>query len=407
MHKHIPALFLLVCFVLPSLLLAQSRTLTGIVTTKGTPLKNVAVYLPENPAVNDTTDEKGEYQLPVNGAVRHLAFKAAEKDKPYVVKFHHKNAKKYDFDTEQDVGYFTWQGNFACNYSNSFFSVYQSNGNNNNQSTLLANIGLTNNYHKNRFNWNTDLKILYGQSRTAVLIKQGVGHHETRNLLAKNNDLLSFTTKVGYEMKHKIFLTVLSSFQSQFTKSYADPYAEERGEELYTVSRFLSPANCNLGIGLDFKPNRYFSLYISPLDLDLLIVKDTSLHRAYDVFHESGVVPELGAFLNLDFKYTFFKKLNFNTKLQMFTNYIKDPKHPEAERPGSIDVQLWKNTLTYQFNKFISLSFTSLVRYDEDTEFRIHEGDTKPGEVTARRAPRTQYFHNFGVGLGYNFSKVK
>ena len=408
MKKNLLLLGMLLCFALPNIIHAQTtRTLTGIVTTKGKPQKGVIVYEPHSPTVVDTTDEQGRYDLPVNIEVHHLIFKAAD-NSSHVVKFHHHRAKRYDFDTEQDVGYYVWQGNLACQFMNSFFSVYQSNGNNDNQSSLVINGGLNCNYHKNRFNWNTDLKVLFGQSRTAVPLKDPVTKEvEVKHLLAKNTDLLSFTSKVGYEMKHKVFITVLTNFQSQFTKSYADPYAEERGEELLKVSDFLSPANCNLGIGLDFKPNRDFSLYISPLDADFLIVKDTALRTNYEVFRASGVVPELGVFLNLDFKHTFFKHLQFSTKLQMFTNYIKNHKHPEAERPGAIDIQLWKSTLAYQFNKYIAISFAAVLKYDEDTEFRVREGDIKTGNITNHRGPRTQYFHNFGVSLGYNFSSKK
>ncbi|MBK8078843.1 MAG: hypothetical protein IPK25_00275 [Saprospiraceae bacterium] len=72
----------------------------------------------------------------------------------------------------------------------------------------------------------------------------------------------------------------------------------------------------------------------------------------------------------------------FATKLQLFTNYLKNKENPAFERPGSIDVQLWQNSLNFNFNKYISFSITTTVIYDEDRQFRLLEGDDKLGQNT-------------------------
>lgn len=396
-------------FLCPFLSNAQNqRMLSGIISTKGSPKSGVVVFDIKHPTIRDTTDENGKYILSVIGQVHHLGIQISDSLKPFHAHLHHRNAKKFNFDTEQDVGYFTWRATTAVQYSNSFFSTYQSGGNNNNQSTILVNIAHNNNYHKKRFTIDNDVKVLFGQNHTAVPLKSPTNNEtEIRYLIAKSSDLLSATSKVGYNMRHNVFLTVLTNFQSQFTKSYADPYAEEKGKTLITVSDFLSPATFNLGIGLDYKPNRYFSLYLSPLNLDAMIVKKEDLRINYNVFEKNGIVPKMGAFLNMDWNHVFFKKVFYSTKLQLSTNYRKNKIHPEAERPGSIDIQMWKNTLSYQINKHIALSLSAVVRYDEDIKFRILKEDKKTGEATNLRGPRTQYFQNLGVNVSYNFENHK
>jgi hypothetical protein len=397
---------LLLC---PFLSNAQTnRVLSGVISTKGSPKKGVVVFDLKHPEVRDTTNEDGKYKLSVYGQVHHLGIQPLDAIAPIHAHLHHRNARKFDFDTEQDVGYFTWRATTAIQYSNSFFSTYQSGGNNNNQSTLLINIAYNNNFHKKRFTIDNDVKILFGQNHTAVPLSNPTTKEiENKYLIAKSSDLLSATSKVGYNMRHNVFLTVLTNFQSQFTKSYADPYAEEKGKELITVSDFLSPATFNLGIGLDYKPNRYFSLYLSPLNLDAMIVKNKDLRPNYNVFSDNGIVPKMGAFLNMDWNHVFFKKIFYSTKLQMGTNYRKSPTHPEAERPGAIDIQMWKNTLSYKINNHISLSFSAVVRYDEDIKFKILKDDKKTGAFTNIRGPRTQYFQNFGINVSYNFENHK
>ena len=400
---HILILFLF----LPILILAQEKTrpLSGIISTKGSPKKDMIVYLSHQPEIRDTTDENGAYNLMVSGNIHKLSVLAIGSDVPFHAHLHHIKARWHNFDTEQDLGYFTWRLSSNFQLSSSIFSVYQSGGNNNNQTTFVANASYNNNYHKNRFTIDSDAKLLFGQSRTHVPIKLPNEPTPTiHKLIAKSADLVSATSKIGYNMRHHIYLSVLANFQTQITKTYADPYAEERGQQLRIVSDFLSPATANLGIGFDFKPNRYFSFYFSPLNLDMQIVKNETLRPNYNVFEKSGIAPRVGAFVNMDWNHVFFKKIFYTVKLQLGTNYRANPKHPTAERPGSIDVQIFKHSLAYKINNHFALSFSAVLRYDEDVKFNLLENDVKTGKlITTLRGPRTQYFQNFGVSIGYNF----
>ncbi len=396
----------ILCLFLPIFILAQekTRTLSGIISTKGSPKKDMIVFVPHHPELRDTTDEYGKYELNVLGDIHRLDIMPIGKDVPMYAHLHHRKALRHNFDTEQDLGYFTWRLNSNLHFSNSLFSTYQSGGNNNNQSTLVVNIAYSNSYHKKRFTVDSDVKILFGENRTSVPIKlPNETTLTTRKLIAKSGDLISATSKIGYNMRHHIFLSVLTNFQTQMTKTYADPYAEEKGQPLRVVSHFLSPATFNLGIGFDFKPNRYFSLYISPLNLDAQIVKDKILRPNYNIIEQNGITAHMGAFLNMDWSHIFFKKLFYTAKLQMGTNYRANPKTPNLERPGSIDIQMFKHTLAYKINNHIALSFSAVLRYDEDVKFNLTENDTKTGKTTNIRGPRTQYFQNLGIAIGYNF----
>ncbi|MBX7243686.1 MAG: hypothetical protein K1X92_18240, partial [Bacteroidia bacterium] len=101
-----------------------------------------------------------------------------------------------------------------------------------------------------------------------------------------------------------------------------------------------------------------------------------------------------------------------STKIQLFTNYLKNKIDPTVNRPLSVDLQLWQHNLTFQVNKYIAATFTANMMYDEDTKFAIMSQDKKNGspvviDGVVKKGPRFQYFHTLGVGLTYNFTNEK
>ena len=137
-----------------------------------------------------------------------------------------------------------------------------------------------------------------------------------------------------------------------------------------------------------------------------MFVKDESLRKFYNVF-DGDHTKEIGSNLRMSWKQKIMEGIEYSTKLQMFTNYIKNKKHPLAERPGSVDVQLWQNNLTFSFNKYIALNFSANISYDEDDEFDILENNSKTGKETGRVGPRVVYFHNIGLQFNYKFANKK
>lgn len=309
-------------------------------------------------------------------------------------------------DAPTEKGHFTWKSDLSLQFSSSHFSTYQVSGNNNNVSSLIGKFNFNTNWKKGMHNWDNELKTLYGMSTTRIRLEEGASVNLKR-ANAKNGDLLSFTTKYGYELRKHLNLALLGNLQTQFTAGFKDPFAAAKGESVIMTSDFFAPATTNIGLGLDYKPNADFSVFYSPLDYRATFVRFSDLREGYGVDSSKMARNEFGSFLSLGWRKEIMKNLVYSTKLQLFTNYLKNEKNPNRGRPFAVDVQMWQHTLNLQINKYISASFSANIMYDEDIDFNILSGNKKDGLSSGYKAPRTQYFHNLGIGFGYILSSEK
>jgi hypothetical protein len=317
-------------------------------------------------------------------------------------------------------GKFVVKGDASIQFTNSTFSTYQASGANNNANALLGKFNFGTDYKKGKHHWDNGLQLMYGVINQKFVVNDG-NSNVYRRVTAKNADLISFTTKYGYELGHHLNLAALGNLQSQFAIGYKDPFVIAQNKQPTVISGFMAPAWINFGIGLDYKPNNDFSVYYSPLNSKITLVRtigslsdslNQALRTSYSVIGDNNMRYELGSLLVASWRKELLKNIVYSTKISLFTNYLKNEQNPGVGRPGAIDVQLWSNSIAMQVNKYISATFTANVMYDEDTKFKILSENKKNGTVVVengvtKTAPRTQYFHTLGVGLTYNFSNDK
>ena len=104
---------------------------------------------------------------------------------------------------------------------------------------------------------------------------------------------------------------------------------------------------------------------------------------------------ELGSFLKVKLtKENVLPNVNFNSKLELFTNYLK--------AFGVIDVN-WQNQVVAKINNLLSVNWQTQLIYDRDIVF---EKFNDLGDVVAEE-DRVQFKSVFGVGLSYKFGDVK
>lgn len=306
-----------------------------------------------------------------------------------------------------EAGAWIRKGDFGLQFTNAVFSTYQSSGNNNNANSLVGKFNYVINWKKDKHSWDNNLNLLYGTIRTTRVVSQG-SSNTYQKALTKNGDLINFTTKYGYNLKKDLNFAILGAFQSQFAKGYKDPFADNRE----VISAFLAPGIVNLGMGLEYKPNDDFSIYYAPLNGRMTIVRIDSLRDNYSIVNPDGINKEFGSFLTAAYRKQVMTGIIYSTKIQLFTNYLKNKIDPTVNRPLSVDLQLWQHNLTFQVNKYIAATFTANMMYDEDTKFAIMSQDKKNGspvviDGVVKKGPRFQYFHTLGVGLTYNFTNEK
>lgn len=234
--------------------------------------------------------------------------------------------------------------------------------------------------------WTNNLDLAYGLFKNAS------------DRVRKSDDRFDLLTKYGRNASTDWYYTALLNFRSQFSPTYS--------EEETLISRFLSPAYLLTSLGMDYRPNDAFTLFLSPFTGKFTFVQDQDLadQGAFGVDPArrdatGALVPgtgknfrrELGAYLNARYRRPLMENITFQTKLDLFSNYLKNPQN--------IDVN-WENLVDLKVNRLISVSiFTHLV-YDDDIDLIVDNLATGEPE---NKGPKVQFKETLGIGLSYKF----
>ncbi len=243
------------------------------------------------------------------------------------------------------------------------------------ENSLSANglLRLTAIYTKNKSVWDSYFLAGYG------LMKQG------DRALIKNDDRMELFSKYGYQAGKSWYYTGVINFRSQFGKGYSDPF-----EQTTKISDFFSPAYLTASLGMDYKPNQYFAIFISPATLKMTFVNDDSLSTAgaYGVDPGENFRAEGGGFVKAIFKKdSLIKNVNLSTTVDLFSNYFD---HPER-----IDVN-WEVFIAMKLTRLLTVTLNTQLLYDYDIKFANEENPLMLEE-------RVQFKEVFGLGLSYNF----
>ncbi len=243
------------------------------------------------------------------------------------------------------------------------------------------------NYKKGNSTWDNDFDLAYG------VLQQGNAN------VQKTDDKIDFTSKYGRRAFKNWYYAGLINFKSQMTAGYNYP------DDSTEVSNFMSPGYILGAIGMDFKPSKVFTLFISPITIKTTIVNDQNLANAgaygvesagFDTFGNvitkgKTIRSEYGGYLRTVFKKDIMKNVNLLTKLELFSNYSEEPDH--------IDVN-WEVLIVMKVNKFISATISTQLLYDHDIDISI---DTNGDDIPDRFGPRTQFKEVLGIGISYKF----
>ncbi|MEL6132055.1 MAG: DUF3078 domain-containing protein [Bacteroidota bacterium] len=165
-------------------------------------------------------------------------------------------------DDNQDTTYWKAGGVANIGFSNTGYSTYWQAGALSSQA-ISGRLNAFLNYEK-KGKWTNELALAYG------LLRQG-----REGVFLKNEDRIEFTSKYGTPLAEKLLLAAQLNFRTQFDQGFEfDPAFPTNEDSATLISRFLSPAYLNLGIGLDYQPNEIISFYYTPLNAKITIVSD-------------------------------------------------------------------------------------------------------------------------------------
>jgi hypothetical protein len=229
-------------------------------------------------------------------------------------------------------------------------------------------------YIDGRRSWDNFLNIQYGIANTTSL--------GTR----KTQDLFNVTSKYGYDVGRKWYLTGLFDFRTQFAPgyNYLDATTKVKTSDLF------APAYALLSLGMDYKPTNNFSLFLSPATIREVIVNNDSLAAVAAFGVDTGKKSrfEFGAFASLNYTSPLSKQAVYTGRLDLFSDYLN--------RPQNVAIFM-TNTLTVKVTSLISMNLAVTLIYDDRVK------SVKPDGTAG--GPALQLQEVIGVGFAYKFAK--
>ena len=313
-------------------------------------------------------------------------------------------------EAEQTPSPWSCTGVVGLNASATGLVNWAAGGNNNVNGVAFGKVRLL--YNENNLSWETNLNLEYGLSYI----------DQKNDPFQKSSDVIDFKTKFGWQFHKAWYLTAAAGFQSQF--AYGRAYDGTEADDPI-ISKFLSPSYTDISVGIDWKPNTIFSLYLSPIagKITTAYVGDAvekanpglreQMQEKYGTWayvkdSDEKKYTNCKAELGLNFKgsinYTY-KDLKIITTLGLFTPYAWDKTEVlDAEgkfagyrdnnrRFGNFDVD-WDAAISYQFLKCLNVTLSTSLKYYNGVKIADKDGIS---------AERVQFKGILGLGVGYSF----
>jgi hypothetical protein len=199
-------------------------------------------------------------------------------------------------------------------------------------------------YKKGKLSWDNSLESNLGYIKATSLGGR------------KNDDRIDILSKYGFSVSQKWSLSTLLNFRSQFFKGYN--YSDTIKK---FTSEFLAPAYILFSLGMDYKPAKGLSIFLSPITSRWIIVKNDSLNSKglYGVFPGKRSVKEVGAFASINFLNALTKTITYKSRLDLFSNYNHNPEN--------IDLYM-TNIFSAKLSKSLSVNYSLDMIYDDDVK---------------------------------------
>lgn len=309
-------------------------------------------------------------------------------------RFRPRQSKEFDFSslnrevsgltgvTEKYQAYTPWRlgGDGTIGFTQTYLENWKKGG----QSALSLQLVLKGfaNYsrHDNKVKWENSAEIRNGYIRPG-----GEGAE-----LQKNDDKFEITSRLGISAFKKWFYGVEFNYETQFFNGYRYPTSSHPDP----ISAFMAPARTFFKVGLDYKPNNNFSLFLSPITAKNVFVKDTmkidqtnfGIQRGKRSFWEPG--------LNTDITYrkNITPDISYETKFKMFINYIQPW--------GNLDIN-WENLVVMRLTDHINMRMLVHMIYDENVLFPVYDAN----EVKIDEKPKLQLREFISIGFSYKINR--
>ncbi|OFX32099.1 MAG: hypothetical protein A2W89_12305 [Bacteroidetes bacterium GWE2_42_39] len=285
-----------------------------------------------------------------------------------------KVAKRYNVITPWNLG-----GNSTFGFTQTSLNNWKKGGNS--SLSLLAVLKGFANYSNEKLKWENSAELRNGWMR--------INEEDEETKLQKNDDKLELISRLGISAFKKWYYSGEVDFETQFFNGYNYPDTDN------PISAFMAPAKTLIKIGLDYKPNKDFSLFLSPLTSKTVFVRDTALidQTKFGVSADKRRFWEPGFNADLKFKKTIYTDIVWETKYKMFFNY-RNPFN-------KFDIN-WENLVSMKLNDYINMNFMLHLIYDDNVTFPTDKLDANGKTIYE---PRWQVKELITIGFAYNINR--
>ena len=232
-------------------------------------------------------------------------------------------------------------------------------------------------------------KSFWDNSGALQLAAQRIGGKDAD--FQKNLDILRLGSRYGYSIiGEKLFAALDGTAESQLLQTYAGNLLN--GVDSNLLSEFLSPARFSIAPGLDYKPTKHLSFFLSPASFNLTYVGNDNLASlpGQPLGNEAGKNNrfQIGYALKAQYINKYFKdRMAVSSKLGWFADYRQNLN-------GNV---LWQNALDIQIYKGLALGLFLDLFYDHFTLVQVEkvpEG-TSPAEIRPYLGLKPSYTGGF------------
>ncbi len=207
--------------------------------------------------------------------------------------------------------------------------------------------------------------------------------------LQKNDDKFEITSRFGVSAYKKWYYSAEFNYETQFFKGYQYP----RAEDAIPISAFMAPSRMYFKVGMEYKPNKDFSMLLSPFTVKNVYVRDTAMidQTKFGIDADTKSLWDPGLNADLFLRRSLTKDITYETKYKMFLNY-KEPFQ-------KYDIN-WENTFVMKLTEFVNMRLLVHLIYDDDVMFPVYdENDVKIGEKA-----KLQMREFFSIGFTYKIN---
>ncbi len=276
---------------------------------------------------------------------------------------------------KKDTNYWKKASQFALNYNSGSFSNNWAGGGVNSVAFGVI-FNTKGDYEKEKTTWTNDFQFQYG-----TLWNKAQGDWR------KSIDRLFFDSKYGYKIAPKWNIFANLNFLSQIATGYKFDKADVKlanGQTIQAdtkqqVSDLFTPAYITEAAGVEYKPNKFFSLQLAPLAIRQTIVGSSNVDKVAIPLNYGAYKDENG-----QRTYTNFKN-NFGL-IQVIANYDKDimkdvnlkwryqffvPYTDLSTSVNRLDAQL-----TAKVAKYFNVNLGLIGLYDQTQSFQLQVANT-------------------------------